>query len=106
MPSRRDKAVTHGVSPPAPSRAHPGLSTADVVNRTNGSSGPGGYDRDLIDSIIKEILDITGRHISDEWACRVAAELLKDRHPASPGAYVRQAIRNEPNPRVRFLPLY
>lgn len=84
-----------------PSRSHPGFKTADVINRTNGS-----YPPELIDSIISEVKTITGRSITEEWAARVAAELLKDRSPASPAAYVRQAIRNEPNPRVRFLPLY
>jgi hypothetical protein len=103
MSSQRDNGVTHAVSPPAPSRARPGPKTADVVNRTNGSTP---WPPELIASIIREVRDVTGRSISDDWACRVASELLKGRTPANPGAYIRQAIRNDPNPRLRFLPLY
>lgn len=88
-----------------PSRSRPGYKTADVVNRTDRSSN-GRVDRDVIEAIIKEILDITGRHISDEWATRVAGELLKGQPVTNPAAYVRQAIRNDPDPRTRFLPLY
>jgi len=39
-------------------------------------------------------------------ASRIARELLDGRSVASPAAYVREAIRNDPDPRKRFLPLY
>jgi hypothetical protein len=52
-----------------------------------------------------EIYAATGRHISHEWAHRVAATIIGDRAPDHPMAYVLQAIRNEPNPRQRFLPI-
>jgi hypothetical protein len=87
-----------------PSRSHPGPKTVDVVNRTNGSSSRASPE--VIEAIIREILDITGRHITPDWAQRVWSENFADRGAASPVAYVRQAIRNDPNPRLRFLPLY
>lgn len=99
MASRRDSP--RDSHDPVPAR--PGFKTADVVNRTNGSMP---WPPELIESIIREVRDVTSRSISDEWACRVASELLKGRTPANPVAYVRQAIRNDPNPRLRFLPLY
>jgi hypothetical protein len=102
MLSRRDSAVTNAVSPPAPSRPVPGL---------NGSAGNQSADRnararenpDLIDSIMKELLEATGRHVTPEWAAKVRAHILNGRQPSNPGAYIRQAIRSEPNPRLRFL---
>ena len=103
--SRRDSGVTNGVSPPAPSRSVPGDPAVDVVNRANGSS-QARASPEVIDSIIKEILDVTGRHITEEWAQRVANHILDGRTPANPAAYIRQAIRNDPDPRRRFLPLY
>jgi hypothetical protein len=103
--SRRDNAVTHGVSHTTPSRPVPVDPVVDVVNRANGSSN-GHASPETIEAIIKEILDVTGRHISDDWAARIWREQFAERHPANPVAYVRQAIRNDPNPRQRFLPLY
>lgn len=99
--SRRDTAVSHTT----PSRPVPVDPVVDVVNRANGSSN-GRASPETIEAIIKEILDVTGRHISDDWAQRIWREQFADRHPANPVAYVRQAIRNDPNPRQRFLPLY
>lgn len=103
--SRRDNGVTNGVSPPAPSRPVPVDPVVDVVNRTNGGSN-GRASPDVIDAIQNQIHETTGRHITEDWAQRIAAELLQGRSTASPAAYVRQAIRNDPNPRQRFLPLY
>lgn len=90
-----------------PSRAHPGSPVVEVVNRANGSSPPRASP-ETIESIIKEILDVTGRHITADWAHRVAAEILQHAPapPGNPAAYVRQAIRNDPDPKRRFLPLY
>jgi hypothetical protein len=75
----------------------------EVINRTNGSSPRASPD--VIDSIMKEVHARTGRNITPDWAQRVADHILKG-DVANPAAYVRQAIRNEPNPRQRFLPLY
>jgi hypothetical protein len=94
--SRRDTAVSHTT----PSR--PGFEL-NVVNRTNGSSPRASPA--VIDSIMKEVHARTGRSITPDWAQRVADNILKG-DVANPAAYVRQAIRNEPNPRQRFLPLY
>ena len=88
-----------------PSRSRPGLKTVDVINRTNGSRASP-FTRDVIEAITEELLDRTGYLVDDDWACRVAAELLKGQPVSSPAAYVRQAIRNDPDPRKRFLPLY
>lgn len=93
----------------APSTWYPGPDpgsnpVVDVVNRTNGSSGA----RDptaVIDAIIKEIHDQTGKVITPDWASRIAAELVTP-DVTNPAAYVRQCIRNDPDPRKRFLPLY
>jgi hypothetical protein len=76
----------------------------DVVNRGNGSSSTRASPA-VIDAIIKEIHDQTGKLIDPEWAQRIADGLLKP-GVASPAAYVRQAIRNEPDPGLRFLPQY
>ena len=104
---RRREAMASRRDPPRDSHdpvpARPGFKTADVVNRTNGSTP---WPPDVIEAIIKEILDATGHHVTEDWADRIAAEILQDRRPANTVAYVRQAIRNDPNPRLRFLPLY
>lgn len=97
--SRRDSRVSHA----APSRAVPVDVVVDVVSLSNGSK------RDppiaVIDAIIKEIHDQTGKLIDPDWASRIAAELVTP-GVANPAAYVRQCIRNEPNPGLRFLPQY
>ena len=105
MPSRRDSRRDNSVSHTTPSRPVPDDPVVDVVNRVNGGSPPRASP-EVIDSIIKEILDVTGRHITEEWAQRVAAHILDGRTPANPAAYIRQAIRNDPDPKRRFLPLY
>ena len=96
--SRRDTAVSHS----APSR--PDLSMADQSDL--GTSGSARASPDLIDLIMTEILGTTGRHITAEWAQNIADHVLTGRTTASPLAYVRQAIRSEPDPKKRFLPLY
>jgi len=53
-----------------------------------------------------EINNATGKVITVAWAEKVYAEILKDRSPADPAAYIRKVIRNEPDPRKRFLPVY
>ena len=96
-------AVTNGSSASAPSRSRPGV---------NGSAGIQSADRNarasppVIEAIIKEIHATTGRDINDAWAAKIAATILAGQHPANLAAYVRQAIRNEPDPRKRFLPHY
>ena len=97
-------SVTNGVSNSAPSRPIP-VFTADVVNQTNGSKPVAASD-ETIDAIIKAILEATGRHIPPDWAARIWREQFAGHHPANPVAYVRQAIRNDPNPKQRYLPLY
>lgn len=99
-------AVTNGVSnaPPVPSRPED-QSVVDLVNLSNGGKHARASP-ETITIITSEILAITGRTITPDWAQRIAAELLKDRTPAHPAAYIRQAIRNEPDPGKRFLPLY
>lgn len=78
----------------------------DVVNRTNGSNSNGRDSPAVINAIMKEILETTGRHVTEDWAAKIATTLLDGHSAASPVAYVRQAIRNDPNPHQRFLPLY
>lgn len=102
MSSRRDSGVTHGaVTEP---QSNPDPSSGSVINHVtavNGRASP-----DLIELIMKEILDTTGRHITAEWAQRTYEHILAGRTVASPAAYLKQAIRNEPDPKKRFLPLY
>lgn len=75
----------------------------DVVSRSNGSST---HDATaVIDAIIKELHDKTGKLVDPAWAQRIAAELVTP-GVANPAAYVRQCIRNDPNPAMRFLPQY
>jgi hypothetical protein len=59
----------------------------------------------LIMIIIEEIKNTTGRTISADWAGRVKRTILDGRKPASADAYIRQAIRAEPDPHTRFLPI-
>jgi hypothetical protein len=61
---------------------------------------------ELIELIITEVHARTGRHLSHDWAQRTYATIIGDRSPSNPAAYLRQAIRTEPDPRTRFLPLY
>ena len=82
----------------------PDPSSGYVVNQSTGSNGRA--DSDLIDLIIEEVHARTGRTLDAEWAQRTYVTILAGRHPANPAGYVRQAIRNEPDPRTRFLPLY
>lgn len=53
--------------------------------------------------IISEVASATGRTITPEWALKVRDHILDGRQPSDPTAYIRQAIRNEANPRLRFL---
>jgi hypothetical protein len=76
-------------------------SLVDVVNLSNGSKPPA-----LDELIMNEVHKATGRHITSEWADKIAGHLLAGRAPADPAAYIRQCIRNDPNPAKRFLPLY
>ena len=73
-----------------------------VGSQSAGSNGHAADD-DQTGLIIKELLEATGRHITPEWAAKVRAHILNGRQPANPSAYIRQAIRSEPNPRLRFL---
>jgi hypothetical protein len=89
--------------PLAEAEAEAEISTADLINRTNGHLPPATR---IDQMIMAEILAVTGRHVSAEWAARVRGHVLGGRQPADPMAYVRQAIRAEPDPKKRFLPLY
>ena len=100
--SRRES--TRESHPPDPSRSVTDP-VVDVINRTDRSNGARAGP-DVIQAIITEILERTGRHVTDEWAQRIADGILGGRHVASPAAYCRQAIRADPDPRHRFLPLY
>lgn len=97
-------AVSNAVSNSTPSRPRPGV-VVDVVNQSNGSRRARASP-ETIEAIISEILDVTGRHITEDWAGQIWSENFADRAAASPAAYVRQAIRSDPDPRKRFLPLY
>jgi hypothetical protein len=88
--------------PPVPARPGPDA-VVHVVSRTNGSRPEAPIA--VIDAIIKEIHDQTGTLIDPDWAQRIASELVTP-GVANPAAYVRQCIRNEPDPGRRFLPQY
>jgi hypothetical protein len=77
---------------------------ADVINHRAG--GNARASPDVIDMIITEVRTATGRDIDADWALLVAGNILAGRTPASPVAYVRAAIRAEPDPQTRFLPVY
>jgi len=66
----------------------------------------GACDDDLIDLIIAELRKATGKDVTREWAAKTHDHILAGRATSNPGAYIRSAIRNEPDPRKRFLPLY
>jgi hypothetical protein len=76
----------------------------EVVNQSNGSSARASPE--LIDLIITEVQNVTGHRLDAEWAQRTYVNIVGGRNPARPAAYIQQAIRNEPDPRTRFLPLY
>jgi hypothetical protein len=103
--SRRDMAVTptvtHGVTLDRSDPDPPGGSVVNPPQDRNGRAPP-----ELIDMIMNEILAATGRHITPEWAQRTHDHILAGRAVASPAGYIRQAIRSEPDPKTRFLPLY
>lgn len=60
----------------------------------------------MVDLIMNEIEMATGQRPNAEYAQRTYANIIGSRRPDNPAAYVKSAIRNEPNPRTRFLPLY
>ena len=97
-------AVSNGTTNSAPTRPDPSLkSMADVDDQ---SAGPNARATRIDQIIITEIQAVTGRVITAEWAATVRGHVLEGRHPADPVAYVRQAIRSEPDPSKRFLPQY
>lgn len=61
---------------------------------------------DLIEMIISELRQSTGRTVDRIWAEKTRDYILQDRHVSDPAAYIRQAIRSDPDPKTRFLPLY
>lgn len=101
--SRRDASVTTPVSH-AGTRSNPSLSNPliDQINQLAG--GKALVDDDLI---LKTIIDLiherTGRVLNAAQAQGIADSLLTGRNLTDPVAYIRKAIRNEPNPRARFL---
>jgi len=85
-----------------------GLNRLAKPSRARGREQPSAAlaaDADLIRMIIEEVRDATGRTISSAWAGRVKQTILNGHEPARAGAYIRQAIRAEPDPRTRFLPI-
>jgi hypothetical protein len=74
------------------------------LNRRANTSGSISGD-DLIKTIIEEIKTATGATISTDWADRVKHTILDGREPSNAGAYIRHAIRAEPDPSTRFLPI-
>lgn len=70
----------------------------DVVTRTNGQ-----LPREALNElIISELRLRYGRTVSQDWAAKIAADILRGQRIHDPLAYVRQVIRAEPDPR-RFL---
>lgn len=59
---------------------------------------------DLIPIIIEELKAATGATITADWARRVQRTVLDGQQVSNPAAYIRKAIQDEANPRVRFLP--
>lgn len=100
--SRRDNGVTNGVSHTTQSNPDPDPYGSVVGNGT----GSARASPEMVDLIMKEIEMATGRRIGADYAQRTYANIIGSRHPDNPAAYVKSAIRNEPNPRVRFLPNY
>lgn len=103
-PPRRRRTVdasTRRLPGPDPS---PEISGGSVVNPVAGSNGRAS--QDLIDLIITEVRNTTGHTLDAEWAQRTYVNIIGGRHPSNPAAYLRKAIRGEPDPRTRFLPLY
>lgn len=60
---------------------------------------------DPLDAIIAELHALTARTIDRPWAQRVLDHITGGRPVANPAAYCRAAIRSDPNPRLRFLPV-
>jgi hypothetical protein len=89
----------------APTRPDPS-STAEVSNPVAGPNTRASPATRIDQIIITEIAAVTGRYITAEWAATVRGHVLDGHHPADPVAYVRQAIRSEPDPSKRFLPQY
>jgi len=59
----------------------------------------------LTDLIQQEVRKATGRDITAELAATICGDLLRGREVSDPAAYLRSAIRNERDPRTRFLPV-
>jgi hypothetical protein len=59
----------------------------------------------LIKIIIEEIKNATGKTVEAGWAVKIRSTLLDGRQVADPIRYLRKAIRGEPDPRERFLPI-
>ena len=57
----------------------------------------------LIDVIKTEIKKTTGDDLTDGWAVKIGCHILDGHQAGNPAAYIRSVIRNEPNPRLRFL---
>jgi len=102
--SRRDsQGDSHDpLSRPVPDT---GGSVVDPVTAGNGRARASPDDQ-IVHMIMDEIHAATGRHITPEWAARTYHLILSGRDPDKPAAYIRSAIRNDPDPRKRFLPLY
>src|SRR5262249_5931196 len=60
----------------------------------------------LIEIVIHEIEQATGRTIGPRWAEKTVDLLLNGHSAGNPAGYIRAAIRNERDPRTRFLSHY
>jgi hypothetical protein len=99
--SRRDSRVDS--QDPVPSRPVPDVNGSAGI-QSAGRNGRASPDDSIVRMITDEIYAATGHRISHDWAVRTYHLLLSGRNPDKPVSYLRSAIRNEPNPRVRFLP--
>jgi hypothetical protein len=90
---------------PVPSRPVPDVN-GSVSGPVTGGNARASPDDGIVRMIMDEIHAATGRRISPEWATRTYHLLLSGRSVDRPVSYIRSAIRNEPDPKKRFLPLY
>jgi len=107
-----DRTTESGANP-SRARADPGSKDldrskdlSDLIDQAADRYARALDDDDFLKSIIGLINDRTGRVVTAGHAKTIASTILAaaKRHPDNLGAYIRTAIRNEPNPKGRFLP--
>lgn len=103
-PQARPKQVASQFGSAALEPQSPSHYMADVSNPATASNAL--LTPDVIEAIVQEIYDRTSRVIDAEWAAKIAGHILGDRSVHDPAGYCRKAIQKEPNPQVRFLPMY